>query len=124
LLLPNTTAPGTLTITDGGEFFDFNRVNLEGVGLSYRIQGYSGNVLDYTINSTCNSSLYTTVDGEPVGVTEVLITLKDSGLDRVESLDVTPKTEPRGLLLLGTGHFGLALALFRKAKPFGLISHL
>lgn len=53
----------------------------------------------------------------------IISTAPDGSTFTPVSMEVTAAPEPGSLFLLGTGLLGLAVILFRKAKPSGLVLH-
>ncbi len=100
LFFPAGTAP-SVNSSPAGELLD-------NWGLLFDVTG------GYTVNvwGKGTGNLYALSDG--IG----------SYVDNTAPVDFTVSPEPSSLLLLGTGLLGLAVILFRKARPFGQVFHL
>lgn len=113
---------GTITVTDGGGWFDFDSIDMRTTGgtLSYTIDGYLNGNQEFVLtcggmgNPACVTLLsnghYVTVDGKTIAINDLVISWSDSsGYAYFDDADLSPVPEPMSFLLLGTGLLAMAL---------------
>jgi hypothetical protein len=122
----------SVSLTDGGGWFQFDSVDLEGQYTGYTITGKLGNTTEFSFTCTTagcdgtgtgapNTSPYDTITALMAGasgkdITSLTITIDQNGSTQmnVDNIELNTVPEPTGLVLLGSGILAMAIMVRRK----------